>query len=133
MDIIQECMVIVMVAGWNMPKKYWQITNYTLSYLEQQWGNFLLWDVANIRIWLLWDQVTGKAFLLKPLESIFKTFATLASDNYTWVELTMLRSFFWMISDGLLSWFSGKVCHYYLKVTKWGYQHLKIIFHVISI
>ena len=39
----------------------------------------------------------------------------------------MLKSIFWIASDGLLSWLSGKACCDYLKVTKRGYQHLKYI------
>ena len=36
----------------------------------------------------------GKTFLLKPLESIFKTFGNPASMNMPGLELTMLRSLF---------------------------------------
>ena len=75
----------------------------------------------------------GKTFLLKLLESVFKNiFQNQLQINMLGLELTMLRSFFWIISHGLLRWLSGKVCCYYLKVTRWGYQRLKIIFHVIS-
>ena len=44
-----------------------------------------------------------KTFLLKPLESIFNFLQTQLQINMPGLELTMLRSFFSMISDGLLS------------------------------
>ena len=49
----------------------------------------------------------GKTFLLKPLESIFKTFANPASDKYAWVgadnaEIIFLNDFRW--SPELIEW-----------------------------
>ena len=56
---------------------------------------------------LLLTQLTGKTFLLKPLEQIFKTFCNPANDKYAWVgsdevEVILLQDFRW--SSELISW-----------------------------
>ena len=122
-----------MVACWNMLKKFLKNSRLHPAVYVTAVGERLTVGRGKYRnIIIMRPSNCSKTFLIKPLESIFQIFANPASDKYAWVRAHDAEIIFWMISDGCMSWLSGKFCCYYFKVTKWGHQRLKIIFHVIS-